>query len=76
MGMMVAARRIEDSADEVRYAFGFEGRFNRILVLDPQTLRARVEDGDFNDAASAITATIVNAWRGRGYFPERVLFAS
>ncbi|WP_431874553.1 hypothetical protein [Micromonospora marina] len=76
MGMMVAARRIGASADEVRYAFGFENRFDRILVIDSQTLQARVEDGDFNAAASAITAKIVNAWRDRGYFPQRMLFAS
>ncbi|MEU7953375.1 hypothetical protein AB0B62_19615 [Micromonospora chalcea] len=76
MGMMVAARRIEAPADEVRYAFGFEDRFDRILVIDPQTLQARVEDDDFNAAASAITAKIVNAWRDRGDFPERMLVAS
>ncbi|WP_409073622.1 hypothetical protein [Micromonospora chalcea] len=76
MGMMVAARRIEAPADEVRYAFGFEDRFDRILVIDPQTLQARVEDDDFNAAASAITAKIVNAWRDRGEFPERMLVAN
>ncbi|MFE2614411.1 hypothetical protein ACFXA2_12435 [Micromonospora chalcea] len=76
MGMMVAARRIEAPADEVRYAFGFEDRFDRILVIDPQTLQARVEDDDFNAAASAITAKIVNALRDRGDFPERMLVAS
>ncbi|WP_225853173.1 YbaB/EbfC family nucleoid-associated protein [Micromonospora sp. AMSO1212t] len=76
MGMMVTARRIEAPADEVRYEFGFEDRFDRILVIDPQTLQARVEDGDFNAAASAITAKIVNARRDRGDFPQRMLFAS
>ena len=76
MGMMVAARRIEAPADEVRYAYGFEDRIDRILVIDPQTLQARVEDDDFNAAASAITAKIVNAWRDRGDFPERMLVAS
>ncbi len=76
MGMMVAARRVEAPADEVRYAFGFEDRFDRILVIDPQTLQARVEDGDFNAAAGAITAEIVNAWRDRSAFPQRMLFAS
>ncbi|MEU1763058.1 hypothetical protein ACFYPF_29030 [Micromonospora sp. NPDC005223] len=76
MGMMVAARRIEAPADEVRYEFGFEDRFDRILVIDPRTLQARVEDDNLNAAASAITAKIVTAWRGRGDFPQRMLFAS
>lgn len=76
MGMMVIARRIEAPADEVRYQFGFEGRFDRMLTIDPRTLEACVEDGDFNPAASAITAKIVNAWRTAGEFPERMMFAS
>ncbi|MCW3820405.1 hypothetical protein ONA91_38840 [Micromonospora sp. DR5-3] len=61
MGMMVAARRVEARGDEVRYEFGFEDRFDRVLTIDLRTLEARVEDGDFNAAASAITANIVNA---------------
>ncbi|WP_439427575.1 hypothetical protein [Micromonospora sp. LA-10] len=76
MGMMVAARRIDAPADEVHYAFGFEDRFDRILVIDPHTLLARVEHGDFNAAASAITAKIVDAWLDQGDFPQRMLFAS
>lgn len=76
MGMMVAARRVEAVGAEVRYEFGFEDRFDRVLTIDPSTLEARVEDGDFNSAASAITAKIVNAWRSSGEFPTRMLFAS
>ncbi|MFG1674603.1 hypothetical protein [Micromonospora sp. NPDC049282] len=76
MGMMVAARRVEAPAHKVRYEFGFEDRFDRILVIDRQTLEATVEDGDFNAAASAITAKIVNSWRSAGDFPQRMLFAS
>ncbi|TDC41901.1 hypothetical protein [Micromonospora sp. KC213] len=76
MGMMVVARRIEASVDEVRYEFGFEDRFDRVLTIDPHTLEARVQDGDFNAAASAITAKIVNARRSAGDFPERMMFAS
>ncbi|MEH1057148.1 hypothetical protein V6U89_18340 [Micromonospora sp. CPCC 206171] len=75
MGMMVAARRIEGATNEVRYEFGFEDRFDRILVIDPGTLTACVEDGHFNSAASAITAKIVKSWRSSGEFPARILFA-
>ncbi|WFE35613.1 hypothetical protein [Micromonospora sp. WMMD975] len=76
MGMMVVARRVDAPANEVRYEFGFEDRFDRLLVIDPQTLDVRVEDGDFNAAASAITAKIVNSWRTGGDFPPRMIFAS
>ncbi|MEV0005375.1 hypothetical protein AB0H28_24235 [Micromonospora sp. NPDC050980] len=76
MGMMVVARRVDAPAHEVRYEFGFEDRFDRVLVIDPQTLAASVEDGDFNDAASAITAKIVSSWRKAGDFPQRMLYAS
>ncbi|MER6590371.1 hypothetical protein ABT214_00580 [Micromonospora purpureochromogenes] len=74
--MMVVARRIEAATNEVRYEFGFEDRFDRILTIDPSTLEASVEDGDFNSAASAITAKIVDSWRSTGEFPARMLFAS
>ncbi|MDI5939900.1 MULTISPECIES: hypothetical protein [unclassified Micromonospora] len=47
-----------------------------MLTIDTHTLEARVEDGDFNPAASAITAKIVNGWRTAGAFPERMTFAS
>ncbi|MCZ7437702.1 hypothetical protein O7598_14945 [Micromonospora sp. WMMC241] len=76
MGMMVVARRVDAPPDEVRYEFGFEDRFDRVLIIDPKTLEASVTDGDFNAAASAIAAKIVNSWRSAGDFPQRMLFAS
>ncbi|MBM0275677.1 hypothetical protein [Micromonospora tarensis] len=76
MGMMVTARRVEATSDEVRYEFGLDDKFDRVLTIDPHTLTARVEDGDFNSAAGAITAKIVKAWRSSGEFPTRMLFAS
>ncbi|MGC4835222.1 hypothetical protein ACLQ3D_12075 [Micromonospora vinacea] len=74
--MMVTARRVEATGGEVRYEFGLDYKFDRILTIDPRTLDASVEDGDFNSAAGAITAKIVKAWRSSGEFPTRMLFAS
>ncbi|MEV5693533.1 hypothetical protein [Micromonospora globbae] len=76
MGMMVVARRVEVATDAVRYEFGFDDRFDRVLTIDPTTLQAGVEDGDFDSAASAITAKIVNLWKSSGEFPPRAIFAS
>ncbi|WP_431974794.1 hypothetical protein [Micromonospora haikouensis] len=76
MGMMIVARRVDAPAEEVRYEFGFEDRYDRLLTIDPCTLEARIDDGDFNPAASAITAKIVDALRSAGDFPERIMFAS
>ncbi|MEU1844174.1 hypothetical protein [Micromonospora sediminicola] len=76
MGMTVIARRVGAPADEVRYEFGFGDRFDRTLFIDPRTSEARVEDGAFDAAASAITAKVVNFWRDHGDFPQRMLFAS
>ncbi|WP_238161939.1 hypothetical protein [Micromonospora endolithica] len=73
--MMVTARRLDSAADEVRYAFGFEDRFDRVLIIDPHTLEARAEEGDFDGAASVITAKIVKMWRSSGEFPTRAMFA-
>ncbi|MFC5941905.1 hypothetical protein ABUL04_16695 [Micromonospora harpali] len=60
----------------MRYEFGFENGYDRLLTIDPCTLEARIDGGDFNPAASAITAKIVDAWRSTGDFPERMMFAS
>ncbi|MFI6256028.1 hypothetical protein ACIBCL_07880 [Micromonospora zamorensis] len=76
MGMMVTARRIEAAGDEIRYEFGFEDRFDRVLTIDPRTLEAGVDDGEFNSAASAITVKIVKAWRSSGEFPATMMYAS
>ncbi|MEU7750479.1 hypothetical protein [Micromonospora sp. NPDC049171] len=76
MGMMVTARRVEAAADEIRYEFGLDGKFDRILTIDPRTLGTQIDDGDVDSAAGAITAKIVKAWRSSGEFPTRMLFAS
>ncbi|MCM0677184.1 hypothetical protein NCC78_21185 [Micromonospora phytophila] len=74
--MMVTARRIDEGTDEVRYEFGLDEDFDRILVIDKRTLAASVEDGNFNSAAGVITAKIVGAWRAEGQFPPGMIFAS
>ncbi|MGC4866228.1 hypothetical protein ACLQ3B_12450 [Micromonospora sp. DT53] len=74
--MMVTARRVEAAAGEVRYEFGLDDKFDRILAIDSRTLDAHVEDGDFNSAAGAIAAKVVRAWRSSGEFPTRMVFAS
>lgn len=76
MGMMVTARRIAESDSEVRYEFGLDDDFDRLLVIDKQTLQASVGEGDFNSAASAIAAKIVRTWRAKGEFPPGMIFAS
>lgn len=74
--MMVTARRVNDQDDAVRYEFGFDGDFDRLLVIDKNTLQASVEDGNFNSPASAITAKIVRERRSTGEFPPGAIFAS
>ncbi|SCE99593.1 hypothetical protein GA0070564_102500 [Micromonospora mirobrigensis] len=74
--MLVAARRIESDADQVRYEFGFDHAFDRILRIDRHTLGASVEDGVFDSAASAITAKIFRSWQSGGDYPLQISFAS
>ncbi|MGC1210866.1 MAG: hypothetical protein WA890_06295 [Micromonospora sp.] len=65
-----------ESDDEVQYRFGFDEDFDRLLIIDKKTLRASVEDGTFNSAASAITSRIIRTFRSNGAFPPGALFAS
>ncbi|WP_243420918.1 hypothetical protein [Micromonospora globispora] len=74
--MMVSARRVLEEGDEVRYRFGFDEAFDRVLVISKKTLRASVEDGNFESPASAITSKIIRTFRSTGAFPPGVVFAS
>jgi hypothetical protein len=75
MGMMVTARKVDDGAAEVRYEFGFDRAFDRLLVIDKQTWETRAEDGNFDAAAGAISGKIRKLWRASGEFPAGAIFA-
>jgi hypothetical protein len=74
--MMVAGRKVAESADEVRYEFGLDRRFDRVLTIDKHTWRVAADDGRFDAAAGAVAAKIKRAWHERGEFPPGVVFAS
>jgi hypothetical protein len=76
MGMMVTARKIAEDAQEVRYEFGFDRQFDRVLVIDKATWHPNPEDGRFDAATGAIAGKLKRLWRETGEFPEGALFAS
>jgi hypothetical protein len=74
--MMVTARKVAEHDNEIRYEFGLDRQYDRVLVIDKQTWDVATEDGRFDSAAGAITAKIKNAWREQGEFPPGAVFAS
>lgn len=74
--MMVTARKLAEGEEEVRYEFGLDRQFDRVLVIDRQSWQARSEDGNFDSAAGMITAKIKRAWQEKGEFPQGAIFAS
>lgn len=76
MGMMVAARKVAEDETHIRYEFGLDRAYDRILVIDKATWAASSEDGDFDAAAGAIAAKLKKAWREGGEFPQGAVFAS
>lgn len=74
--MMVTARKLSESEDEIRYQFGLDRQFDRVLVINKTNWQARSEDGDFDSAAGMIAAKIKKAWREQGEFPQGAIFAS
>ena len=76
MGMMVVGRKVAETADEVRYEFGLDRQFDRVLTIDKHTWRVASEDGRFDSAAGAVAAKIKRSWQERGEFPPGVVFAS
>ncbi|GID93414.1 hypothetical protein ACFQFC_16390 [Amorphoplanes digitatis] len=76
MGMMVVGRKVVETADEVRYEFGLDRRFDRVLTIDKQTWQISTEDGRLDSAAGALAAKIQRVWQQDGEFPPGVVFAS
>jgi hypothetical protein len=74
--MMVGGRKVGETADEVRYEFGLDRQFDRVLTIDKHTWRAEAEDGRFDSAAGAVAAKIKRSWEERCEFPPGVVFAS
>ncbi|MFB9236578.1 hypothetical protein ACFFWC_13625 [Plantactinospora siamensis] len=74
MGRLITARKIAERPDEVRYEFGQNKRYDQVLVIDPRTMKARAENGDFNWLASSIAAKILRARAARGIFPDSMTF--
>lgn len=76
MGMMVTARKIAETETEIRYAFGLDREFDRILIIDKKEWLVTTEDGNLDSAAGKIAGKIKNAWQEHSSFPEGAVFAS
>lgn len=76
VGMMVTGRKVAETAEVVRYEFGFDNDFDRVLTIDKETWEILPEDGRFDSAVGAIASKIKGSWRERGEFPSGALFAS
>ena len=74
--MMVVGRKVGETPDEVRYEFGLDRRFDRVLVIDKRTWDVTAEDGQFDSAAGAVSSKIKSSWQAQGEFPAGVVFAS
>jgi hypothetical protein len=74
--MMVAARKAGETPDEVRYEFGLDRRFDRMLTIDKRTGEATPNDGRIDSAAGAIVSKVKRSWQDSGEFPAGVVFSS
>jgi hypothetical protein len=74
--MMVVGRKVTETDDAVRYEFGLDRQFDRLLSIDKRTWHAHAEDGNFDAAAGAVASKIKRAWQDTGEFPPGVVFSS
>ena len=74
--MMVTGRKVAETADSVRYEFGLDRQFDRVLTIDKNTWDVSPEDGRFDSPAGAVLSKIKKAWEEQGEFPSGVVFAS
>lgn len=74
--MMVVGRKVAETDEEVRYEFGLDRQFDRVLTINKHSWQVAAEDGLFDSAAGAVAAKIKRSWQERGEFPLGVVFAS
>ncbi|MGK5684864.1 hypothetical protein [Actinoplanes sp. URMC 104] len=74
--MMVVGRKVAETEHEVRYEFGLDRRFDRVLTIDKQSWRAVPDDGNFDSAAGAVATKVKRSWEQQGTFPPGVVFSS
>jgi hypothetical protein len=76
VGMMVTGRKVSETAETVRYEFGLDRQFDRVLTIDKETWNAVPDDGLFDSSTGAVLSKIKRAWQDQGEFPPGVVFAS
>ncbi|MCY1141865.1 hypothetical protein OWR29_28040 [Actinoplanes sp. Pm04-4] len=74
--MMVAGRKIAETENEVRYEFGLDRHFDRVLTIDKCSWKASADDGRLDAAAVALASKIRRTWEDHGDFPPGVVFSS
>lgn len=73
---MVVGRKLSETAEEVRYEFGLDRQFTRVLIIDRHSWQIATEDGTTDSAAGAVASKIKRSWQESGEFPPGVVFAS
>lgn len=76
MGLMVTARKVAESPEQVRYEFGLDRRFDRVMTIDKSTWEIDAGDGSLDEPAMAAAGKIKRSWRETGEFPPGVVFSS
>ena len=65
MGMMVTARKVSETAEQIRYEFGFDRQFDRVLTIDKLTWHALPDDGRFDWPRASRYFIAASTRRGR-----------
>ena len=76
VGMMVTARKVCETREQIRYEFGVDRQFDRSLTIDKLAWHALPDDGRFDPSVGAVVSKIRKAWHEQGEFPPSVVFAS
>jgi hypothetical protein len=74
--MRIVARKVDESQGQVRYSFGLDERFDRVLIIEKSSWEISTAEGDVDSVAGKIAMKIKNAWRESGDFPPGAVFAS
>lgn len=75
MAILITARKVSEDAVIVRYEFGLDERFDRVLTINKASGSVSADDGSLDSVLGMMSVKIKKISRASGEFPRSAIFA-
>lgn len=76
MAILITARKTDENAEQVKYEFGLDEQFDRIMTIDKVTGDVVPADGNLDSIAGMMSVKIKKISRATGEFPPGAVYAA